>query len=95
MFLACRRDSLLELGDTPVLHEDFTKTRKKAPRIFFSGQKYKNNDTFFHQAKCLSATAGLKPDFKAMGIGKSPFPTCMSVGPLGLQLKADRCTSQD
>lgn len=59
----------------PVVHEDFTKTKKKAPRIFFSRQKYKNNDTFLHQAKCLSATSGLTPDFKATGIDKSPLPT--------------------
>lgn len=74
----------------------FYKDEERSSQDFFSsGQKYKNNDPFLHQAKCLSATAGLKPDFKAIGIDKSPFPTCLSIGTLGLQLKADGCTSQD
>jgi len=40
-FLAHRRDSPLELGDIPVLHENFTMKREKAPGTSFQSEMRK------------------------------------------------------
>lgn len=83
----------LELGGTPVFHEDVTMKRERAPRTFFSVRSEKMvipssiKQNVCQQLLVWNLTSKLWP-------WQPPLPTYLSVVPLVLQLIADGRISQ-